>query len=438
MTWLQRSRIRHYVRNSLWIFPVLSMLAAIVLARLCHSLEDSQGWRASFDPDTMRAVLGTLAGAMFTFIVFICSSLLLVVQLASAQLTPRIIAILFQDSVTKLTLSLFVFTFTFTISAMLRIKDSVPLVTAEVAAWSSAGCLCVFLYLIDHVGKFLRPSGALKSVASRAHRVIDSVYPIRFRDFQESLMTLAPAQTGATDTISSSRDGVVLAFDQKGVFALATQFDCVIELVPQVGTYAAPGDALFRIYGDARVPVNVLRQSISLGAERTMEQDPMFAFRIIVDIASKGLSPAINDPTTAVLAVDRLHHLLRHVGSRHLDKEHVCDASGRVRLIYRTPNWEDFVRLAVTEIRQFGCSSVQVLRRLRAMLENLIKTLPNERAAALQQELKLLRLSAMRVFQEPEDRALAEVSDEQGVGASRSSEPAESYFRADVSSSGST
>ena len=155
-----------------------------------------------------------------------------------------------------------------------------------------------------------------------------------------------------------------------------------------------------------------------------MEQDPMFAFRIIVDIASKGLSPAINDPTTAVLAIDRLHHLLRHVGSRYLDKEQVRDAAGRVRLIYRTPNWSDFVRLAVTEIRQFGSSSVQVMRRLRAMLENLIKTLPKEREAALHQELRLLKLSATRVFQEPEDRALADVSDEQGVGASRPSDSA--------------
>jgi uncharacterized membrane protein len=426
LTWLHRSRVRHYLRNSLWIFPVLAMVVAILLARVCHRLEASHGWESSFDPDTMRAVLGTLAGAMFTFIVFICSSLLLVVQLASAQLTPRIIAILFQDSVTKLTLSLFVFTFAFTISTMLSIKTSVPLLTAEIAAWSSAVCLCVFLYLIDHVGKFLRPSGALQSVASRAHRVIESVYPVRFRDSQESLVALAPPQHSATVTVSSSRDGVVLAFDEKGVLALATRFDCVIELAPRVGTYVAPGDALFRVYGGARVPVKVLRQSISLGAERTMEQDPMFAFRIIVDIASKGLSPAINDPTTAVLAIDRLHHLLRHVGSRHLDKEQVRDTAGRVRLIYRTPNWDDFVRLAVTEIRQFGSSSVQVMRRLRAMLEKLIKTLPKEREAALQQELKLLKLSATRVFQEPEDRALAEVSDEQGVGASRSSDSATS------------
>ena len=102
-----------------------------------------------------------------------------------------------------------------------------------------------------------------------------------------------------------------------------------------------------------------------MGQERTFEQDPTFAFRILVDVASKGLSPAINDPTTAVLAIDQIHHLLRNVGSRHLDDDRVRDAAGQLRLIYRTPGWEDYVQLAITEIRQFGGESIQVARRLR-------------------------------------------------------------------------
>ena len=145
----------------------------------------------------------------------------------------------------------------------------------------------------------------------------------------------------------------------------------------------------------------------------------MLAFRVIVDIASKGLSPAINDPTTAVLALDQIHHLLRHVGLRRLDNEKVRDATGRVRLLYPNPDWEDFVVLAVTEIRHFGGSSIQVARRLRAMLEDLIQTLPEERSAPLRQELQMLKKSAQRFFQEPEDRALAEVSDAQGVGGTQ-------------------
>ena len=90
--------------------------------------------------------------------------------------------------------------------------------------------------------------------------------------------------------------------------------------------------------------------------------------------------------------------------------------AGRLRLVYRTPDWEDFVHLAVTEIRQFGCESIQIARRLRAMLENLIQTLPEARAPRLREELALLHRSAERFFAEPEDRALAAESDFQGVG----------------------
>ena len=423
MTWLQRYRVRHYLRNSIWVFPVIAMAAAVIFVRALHRLDEATGWQSAFQPDTMRAVLGTLAGSMFTFVVFVCSSLLLVVQLASAQLTPRIIAVLFKDRVTKATLALFVFMFTFAIASLLRIGDTVPLLTAEIAVWSTAGCICVFLYLIDHVGKMLRPSGALLSVATQAHKVIESVYPRRLKGTHETLgdSDSAARPSVPASVINSSKDGVVLAFDVQGLVMLAVRYDCVIEFVPQVGNLVAPGEALFRVHGGAGLPAKALKQSVALGVERTMEQDPMFAFRVIVDIASKGLSPAINDPTTAVLALDRLHHLLRHVGSRRLDDEKVRDASGRIRLLYHTPDWKDFVRLAVTEIRQFGGSSIQVARRLRAMLENLIETLPAERAEPLRQELKLLKKSAERFFQEPEDRALADVGDSQGVGGGRES-----------------
>ena len=193
MTWRQRYRVRHYMRNSIWVLPLFAMAAAVVVVRMLHWCEDEMGWRSSYHPDTMRAVLGTLAGAMLTFIVFVCSSLLLVVQLASAQLTPRIIAVLFKDPVTKLTLTLFVFTFTFAIAALLRIGDTVPLLTAHIGVWSTAGCLSVFLFLIDHVGKMLRPSGALSSVASKAHVVIDDVYPRRFKGtLESSIETTSP------------------------------------------------------------------------------------------------------------------------------------------------------------------------------------------------------------------------------------------------------
>jgi uncharacterized membrane protein len=188
----------------------------------------------------------------------------------------------------------------------------------------------------------------------------------------------------------------------------------VIELVPQVGDFVSRGDVLFRAHCGP-LDEDLLHRHIALGAERTIEQDPAFPFRIIVDIAAKALSPAINDPSTAVLALDQLHHLLRNVGGRRLDTGQVRDADGRLRLVYRTPDWEDFVGLAVTEFRHYGTGSIQVARRLRAMLEDLAAALPPERHPPLGEELRLLQRSVERAFSDPEDRARAEHGDSQGL-----------------------
>src|SRR5262249_38361542 len=161
--------------------------------------------------------------------------------------------------------------------------------------------------LIDHLGKALRPSGALRAVAWQGRKVIASVYPHLFAQLQEEGAAEAARILGEEPTaiIPSPKDGVVLAFDEKGLLSLAQHADCVIELVPQVGDHVAQGEPLFRIFlGGATLPAEALCQSVAVGQERTLEQDPTFAFRIMVDIASKALSPAINDPTTAVLALD--------------------------------------------------------------------------------------------------------------------------------------
>jgi uncharacterized membrane protein len=344
-----------------------------------------------------------------------------VVQLASAQLSPRIIAVVFRDRVTRFALTLFAFTFTFTLAVLVRVHTSVPAVTAHLAALLCLLSLAVFLFLIDHVGKSLRPSGALQAVARLGHEVIQSVYPRRLSGPQDPVRGPGNVLAGEpAAVISSPNDGVLLAFDPEGLVALAQAAGCVVELVPQVGDFVAAGSPLFRVFGSRGSPRAVsLCQAVALGQERTLEQDPAFAFRIMVDVAAKGLSAAINDPTTAVLALDQIHHLLRGVGGRHLDEGLVHDRAGALRLVYRTPDWEDFVCLAVTEIRHFGGTSIQVARRLRALLENLAEILPLERAALLREELTLLHRSAERFFPEPSDRALADVSDLQGVGGRR-------------------
>lgn len=207
------------------------------------------------------------------------------------------------------------------------------------------------------------------------------------------------------------------ASDAAGLAALARRADCLIEFVPQVGDFVTRGGPLFRLYaGGEAITDHQLAHAVAIGPERTMEQDPEFPFRIIVDIAAKALSPAINDPTTAVLALDQIHRLLGAVGNRQLDSGRVNDDAGRLRLAYRTPDWKDFVSLGVIEIRQFGRDSIQIVRRMRAMLEDLIETVPPQRAAPLRAELELLSRGVERDFRDPEDRIRAASGDSLGVG----------------------
>ena len=210
------------------------------------------------------------------------------------------------------------------------------------------------------------------------------------------------------------------AFDAEGLAEAARQNDCVIQLIPQVGDFVLKGDPLFYVYqkGDA-VPERDLQQRVAFGRDHTLEQNPAFGFRIIVDIAIRALSPAINDPTTAVRGVDQIHSLLRMVGERDLGDGLIRDKEGRPRLVFPTPNWEDFIWLGVSEIRTYGAGSLQVMRRLRGMLENLMEVLPPQRIPPLQDQLGQLERVAERNFVDREDRRLAGIGDYQGIGGSR-------------------
>jgi uncharacterized membrane protein len=215
----------------------------------------------------------------------------------------------------------------------------------------------------------------------------------------------------------SGTSAIVIAVNLKALVFAAKKTDGVIELAPRVGDFVAVGEPLFLLRGGAaEIGDGLLRGQVAFGRERTIEQDSTFAFRVIVDIAIKALSKAINDPTTAVLAIDQLHRLLRMVGNRHLHDENVLDGDGQLRVISRTPNWEDFVHLTFSEIRLYGAENFQVARRLRAMIDNLVESLPERRLPALRRELDLLDRTLEKVYLFPEDRALARVADSQGLG----------------------
>ena len=423
MTWEQRYRLWHWAGTSLVLWAALSLVAALVCAPAVLWLDRATGWAVfRYTPDGARAVLGTLVGSMLTFIVFVLSATLIVVQLASGQLTPRVIALVLAKPGVKVALGTLTFTYTYTLAALGRVEERVPDLHVSVAVLLNLLCIVVFFLFVQRLSAGLRPGALTLLVADRGREVIEQVYPAAYdpaRGEEPTAAGLPPTPTAVVAAAAGS--GVLMAFSAEHLARVARDAGAVVELVPQVGDSVARGDPLFRVFGGSRrASEGALRGCVAVGTERTLRQDPRFAFRILVDIANKALSPAINDPTTAVLVLDQIDHLLLCLGKRRLDEGVARDADGALRVAYGTPDWPDYVTLAVTEIRHYGEGSLQVCRRLRAMLEYLIRELPEARRPPLEKELALLGAAVERGFPDAEDRRRAGVADSQGVGGSES------------------
>ena len=374
-----------------------------------------------YAPAGAQAVLQAIVTATLSFVVFTFGSLLVAIQVAGAQLTPRIIATtLLRNDVIKYTVGLFTFALLFSLSAQNRMDKDVHQLVLFLAASLGILSFAAFFYLIDYASRLLRPISILSHVGDDGLAVIRSVYPdesVGPDTAEDQRRELGLAERVI---LHQGASGIVLAINLKALVAEAEKSRGVVEFVPQVGDFVAVDEPLFKLYGGARsIDEGKLRGAVAIGSERTMEQDPTFSVRIIVDIALRALSPAINDPTTAVLAIDQLHRMLRTIGKRHLRNDEIVDSSGQLRVVFRTPNWEDFVHLAFSEIRLCGSNNLQVVRRLRAMIQNLLETLPPHRHAVLHQQLSLLDRDIKRNFIYPEELALARVADLRGLGAAR-------------------
>ena len=407
MTWNRRYVLKSYIRGALWIVPFFAVVAYLVFVRIAEAVNRWLVLSGRVDETTAfygltvagaRPLLETVITLNMSFLVFTFGSLLVAIQVAGGQYTPRIISTtLLRDNAIRFSVGYFVFTLLCAIRVLIRMDDEIvhQFNIFLVAAFGSTS-IVVFLYLIDHAARMLRPISLVRRVSEDGIAVIESLYPKpTTRPLHRRIVACRQAGANARSpdrTVThAGASGVVLAVNLPGLVAQARRANGIIEFIPQVGDFVAVDEPLFQLYGGASaIDDRTLRESVAFGSERTIEQDPTFAFRILVDIAIKALSAAINDPTTAVTAIDQLQRLLGLVGLRELSGDEIRDAAGASRLVFRTPNWEDFVNLSCIEIRHCGAGSVQIVRRMRSMLESLMQTLPPHRHAELRQQLELL------------------------------------------------
>ncbi|WP_213305497.1 DUF2254 domain-containing protein [Paraburkholderia sacchari] len=457
MAWNRRYSLISHVRSSLWIVPLFAVMSAMVLKRVAvavgdwlintHGYDIENGF-LSVSPEEAHAILDRIFTLNLSCLVFTFSSLLVAIQIAGGQYTPRIIATtLLRNNVIRWVVGLFVFSMLWTHRTMIELGQGTLIPQLQVALATAIGLasLVAFILLIDYSARLLRPVSLVGRVAELGFIVIRNVYPDKLSEQGDAALS-DDAAAAEVDSARMRREpanrvvclhgrsGVVLAVNLPGLVREAQRADCFIEFAVQVGDFVATDEPLFYLYGNSwALDGRRLESLVAFGSERTMEQDPMFAFRIEVDIALKALSPAINDPTTAVLAIDQLHRLLGMVGKRSLANREIYDESGQPRVAFYTPDWEDYVHMCFREIRMAGAGSIQIGRRLRAMIDNLTMTLPASHHAALRCERDLLDAAIEREQILAEDAILARIGDTQGLGGSSVASSARSRPRLIVS-----
>jgi len=419
MTWNRWYAFKSYLRSTIWTVPLFAILAEQASFRILMEISPGLGGIPGFtySQTGTLAAMDWVIGSSITYMTFAFGMLLVAIQVSGGQLTPRIVATtLLRDNAIRFSLGLFVYTLMLAVSVKLR-TERIPPFLMSVASILGLVSTAVFLYLIDYSARMLRPVSIVSRVGDLGLKVFEDVYPRQIKAHSATARPERKLDARARAVLHEGTSAIVIAVNLQALVTEAERADGIIEFAHRVGDFVAVGEPLFRLHGGAAaIDDGVLRGLVAFGPERTIEQDSTFAVRVIVDIAIKALSKAINDPTTAVLAIDQLHRLLRAVGKRHLHDDEVCAADGQPRLIFRTPNWSDFVELALTEIRLYGAENPQVARRLRAMIENLVQGLPAARQPALHRELELLDHMLEKLYLLPEDAVLARIADLQGLG----------------------
>lgn len=421
-------RLRESLRSNLWFVPALGVMVAIVLATslvtLDRRLAGTQtkvlfGFTGS--AEASRNILSVIASSMLALTALVFSILIVVLQLTSSQFSPRVLRTFVRDRDSQFTLATFVGTFTYAMLVLRAIRSPVegPEFVPALAVSGAFGLVLlsvgVFVAYINHIAQSIRVINIITSVGDETRRAIDHLYPASEDEPRAEEPIFLP-QGRPTRVIPSPGPGVVIAYDADELVEAARRAGGLLVLVPAVGDFVPEGAPLLHAYGDDQ-DLGEVRHFVDLDVERTMSQDVAFGFRQLVDIAERGLSAAINDPTTAVQVLDQLHDFLRRLVGRPFPSGAYHDREGNRRLVVPSMSWEGYVTLACDEIRHYGEGSVQVARRMRAMLEDLLEVAPPERVSAIERQLKLLDALVDRGFPDLEDRRSADDPDQQGLGS---------------------
>jgi len=380
------------LRGGFLVRPLIIALSLGCAGALLSSLEETypaiSEWvpRVLFpshsDPQIAQVILGGIAASIMTVVSIVFAILLMTLTLASMQFSPRIIVSFVRDRVTQWTLGVFLGTFCYCLAALPAARSSptpfAPVATVCGAMLLSVICVGLLLYFIHHISRSINVNEIVGRIASETVQMIDEMMPEARRYSRVVGVDLVDFNTWET-MVFSNTSGYIRYIDVRRLLSTTKSHRVKVQVLRRVGQFVPEGVPLMRVYKGERLAADGARElldAFDFGPSRTLQQDIEFGVLQIVDIALKAISPAVNDPSTAITCVDQLSRVLIRFASREPPTSLLCDPPGVARV---SITWTSFPRLldvAFDQIRLYSQTDLAVSLRMLRALHDIGVTLP--------------------------------------------------------------
>jgi uncharacterized membrane protein len=427
------------LRGAFWLFPGLFTIAAIGLAMGLLALDRRIGsdalagsrWLYAGGAEGARSLLSAVAGSIITVVGLAFSITIVSLQLAAAQLGPRLLRSFVRDRGNQVVLATFVATFVYCLVVLRTVRGRdgltegifVPHLAVTGALVLALTSVALLIYFIHHASISLQADRVIAAVAEDLDGALDALFPERLG--QEEPVADPPPNLPRGDgaPVTATASGYVTGVDGDALLRAAGEADVLIRLVRRPGDFAIAGEPLAWVVPGARLSddlAGAVAGAILLGPERTLVQDAFFGIEQLVEIAQRSLASDHIDPTTARRCIDRLAGAVARVGDRRLPSAYRRDDVGVVRVVAPAVTFADFVSAAFTPIRLHGDGSRAVtLHLLEAFARLAALRQPRELHLALLGEAMAIHRGLPRAFPDPADRAAVDETFERLLAAVR-------------------
>jgi len=367
-----------YARPALILFVLAAIAVGLPIAEehvpVMRLLGKRLTWAVPDEPAAVQVVLGTIAGSVMTVVSIVYSMLIVALSLASTQFSPRILVGFMRDRTSQRILGLFIGTFTYCL-LVLRSTHTVPepfVPTTSVfgALLLALTCLGSLLFFVHHIALAIQANYIVDRIAAETEALIDAALPDKPAP-KVDVPPLPPAKTGCV--VRATQSGYVQLVAVDALVNIAQTRGVTLHIVRHMGQFVPEGAQL----AIANEPLDeeactACRDAFDLGPIRTMQDDFEFGIRQIVDIALKAISPAVNDPSTAVTCIDHLSRLLGRVARRgDTEMVRLDESTQKVLVVLPVQGFSRAMDLALNQIRQYGKGDVAVLLRIARALTDI-------------------------------------------------------------------